>query len=123
MTFSKLFGFGFALAVVFSAFTIAFGQYLNSENLAIQIFHYLLVFIFSIALIRRLGVINYLEAFSVMGLWFFLRILVDLIVTGPIVGYKMYASPSIWIDYLIFLLALFLFHKKRHVDIRKKLAS
>jgi hypothetical protein len=62
-----------------------------------------------------------LEAIVVSALWLLLQLIVDVIVTGPIVGYGIFIKPSFLMGYFIIVVAMFLFHKKRHIHIRKQL--
>ena len=69
-------------------------------------------------LIRGVGVMNYLEAMFAAFLWVVLDLLVDALVTGPLVGYAMFATASLWAGYGTMAVFVFIMNKKRYVAIR-----
>jgi hypothetical protein len=73
----------------------------------------------AIALIRRFGPINYFEAFFVMFLWAVISLASDLIITSSIIGREVYSDWHFWLSYVVVLLAILIFHKKQHVEVRK----
>lgn len=124
MTFTKLIGFGILLAVVMSAVKVFFYQSFNwDDSTVVHYVFWLIAASFSVALIRRLGVITFLEAIVVCSLWIFFQLIVDLAVTASITGYRIFISPAFLIGYLIVIVAMFVFHKKRHVHIRKEMRA
>ncbi len=90
------------------SFQSAFGLYLSWAATAV----------IAAALVRRIGVINFLEAFFVCVLWFIADGFIDLIFTSGLLGLQIFSHWPLWIGYLVTFLAVFLFHKKRHVHIR-----
>lgn len=123
MTFGKFFGLGFVLAVILSALKIFYVQIFNDQSQAVQYAFWLVVILVTIACVRRLGVINYLEAFLVCGFWFIGVLFFDFLITSQILDFSIFARLDIWIGHAIMLLSIFLFHKKRHVKIRKEHAA
>lgn len=100
---------------------IIFFGYLNIELLAILIIYYLLLSACSIALVRRFGPINYFEAFLVIILWLIISLATDYYITATVVGGEVFADIHFWISYAVVLLAILIFHKKQHVEMRKAL--
>ncbi|HMR55400.1 MAG TPA: hypothetical protein PKD34_02300 [Candidatus Doudnabacteria bacterium] len=100
---------------------IIFFGYLNISLLPILIIYYLLLAAAAIALIRRFGPINYFEAFLAMFLWAVISLASDLIITSLIIGREVYSDWHFWLSYAVVLLAMLIFHKKQHVEIRKAL--
>lgn len=123
MEFSKLFGFGAFLVVVLTVLKVIAFQLFDLKLLAISLLFGLLVFVLTVASTRRLGVINYLEAMLAAGLWFIMILLTDLLVTGPLAGYGIFKTLLLWLSYLLGIITVLLFHKKRHIDIRRKMKS
>ncbi len=120
MTFSKFFGFGILLAITTALLTVFLNMYVNIAPLALNIIVWFLVLILAIALVRRLGVLNFLEGLLVFAVWLFFRAFTDILITAPLLGLGMYGKSQIWISYLILFVGVFFFHKKRHVHIRKE---
>ncbi len=119
MTFKKLFGYGILLAIVIVVIEFIFGRFLNIDSIWLQVSEWLLIAAFSIALSRRLGTINYLEAILVIGTWLIISLLFSYILLGTIT----FQHGYVWIGYLVMAVAIFIFHKKRHVEIRKQTAA
>lgn len=92
---------------------------LNLDSVYILIVFWLSVALITIACVRRVGVMNYLEAMLIMGFWLFFSLLIENITLAVLLGNDIYREPALWISYLVMILSIFLFHKKRHVEIRK----
>lgn len=121
MTFSKLFGLGGFLAIILAVLKLIAFQFFDLKLLAVSLFFGLVALVLTVACTRRLGFINYLEAMLTAGLWFIMILLVDLIVTGPLAGYGIFKTLLLWLSYLLVIITVLLFHKKRHIDIRRKM--
>lgn len=119
MTFKGLFGYGILLAIVMMAVNFVFGRYLNIDSIWIQVIECLFIAGFSIGFARRLGTINYLEAILVIGVW----LIISLMVNYFLLGTSVFATGYFWISYAVMALAIFISHKKRHVEIRREMAS
>ncbi len=100
---------------------IIFFGFLNIELLSILIVYYLLLAACAIALVRRFGPLNYFEAFLAMGLWLILSLVTDYLITASIIGREVFSDYHFWISYAVVLLAMLIFHKKQHVEMRKAL--
>ncbi len=98
---------------------VIFFGFLNVTLLPILIIYYLLLAAAAIALIRRFGPINYFEAFLAMILWVIISLVSDLIITSSIIGREVYSDWHFWLSYGVVLLAMLIFHKKQHVEVRK----
>lgn len=98
---------------------VIFFGFLNVTLLPILIIYYLLLAAAAIALIRRFGPINYFEAFLAMFLWAVISLASDLIITSSIIGREVYSDWHFWLSYGVVLLAILIFHKKQHVEVRK----
>ncbi len=108
-----------ALAIVLTtAVKLFFIVALNIDNIYIVYVMWLAVALVSIACSRRLGVISYVEAVLVMGVWLALSLVLDVIVIATIATNDIYHHLYLWISYLVMALMVFLFHKKRHVEVR-----
>ena len=73
------------------------------------------------ALVRRLGVINYMEAIFIMFLWTIADAFSDLVITSVITGLDIFSNPNYWYGLGIMNVVIFLVHKKRHVHVRNEL--
>ncbi len=75
------------------------------------------------AVIRRFGVINYLEVFFILFAWVLGGAFLDLLITGNFTGLSIFTKPEYWISYIFLILSALIFHKKRHIQIRKELQA
>ncbi len=101
---------------------IFFG-FLNYQSLGLAIFYYVIFVIVTIAIARRAGVLNYMEAFLLMIIWLIGSLIADVIITQNILGSFIFKNLYFWVSYPVFLLAVFIFHKKQHVETRKSMSS
>jgi hypothetical protein len=81
-----------------------------------------------VAIVRRFGVINYIEAFFLMFLWTVGNLFLDLALLSNYTGTSIFYKPDYWASLLVLNVGIFVFHKKRHVAVRhmlhaKKLAE
>jgi hypothetical protein len=123
MTLQKFFGLGVCLALLLGLLKVIFFKFLNPDLITLNLLFWLLIAVFSIGLVRRLGVINYLEAFLACGIWLLFVLLTDFLLTSFALGLKVFLNPKIWLGDLVMLLAIVASHKKRHVEIRKEQAK
>lgn len=121
MTLNKFFGFGAVMAGFFVLAKLFSYKVLNWELSVSHYIYFVLVGTFSVALIRRLGHINVLEAIAAIVIWIIFALFLDLIITAQILGPKIFLDLNFYIGYLVMAVFVFIFHKKRHVEIRKKL--
>lgn len=122
MTFKKLFSTLLVLWVILAVIKYGFFSGLNMDSLGIKILFGALVFGFSEALTRRLGVLNFLEAMLVSGFYTLTFLLLDLLILGSLLGNGFFTKSMYWIGYGLMIISIFFFHKKRHVEIRKQQA-
>jgi hypothetical protein len=123
MTFGKFFGFAFLLWAIQAVVKVLFINGYGLDTQAMEYLYWLLIAIVTIALVRRLGYINYLEAMLVAGFWFFIGLIMDFILTSPILGEIIASRWEVWVGYAVMLLVTFFFHKKRHIQVRKEQAA
>lgn len=121
MTPGQLISKTFIMQVFLVVVKIIFFGYLNIELLAILIVYYLLLAASAIALVRRFGPLNYLEVFLAMALWSIISLATDFLITSAITGREVFSDYHFWISYAVVLLAMLIFHKKQHVEMRKAL--
>lgn len=112
-------GYGVAWAFLTALAKLVLYSFLNNESLLIISAVYFFVLLCTIAFVRRLGVINYLESLVVIVFWLLFSLTLDLFVVGLWVGLDPYTTLWFWLFYPFCMLILFLMHKKRHIDIRK----
>ena len=120
MKFSRILGYGLLLAILLSVIKII-GQQLNLESLSIRLGLFFVEAIVSATVIRRVGTMSYLEAPLIATFWLIFLQITDLLVTGLLTGYALFGTGTYWISYIVVWLSIFLFHSKRHVEIRRKL--
>jgi hypothetical protein len=121
MSFSKFFGLGLLLALLTGGLTIIFDKYLGIVDPWNNYVLWFLIIIVTTGVVRRLGVISFLEAVLVSGVWLFFRMLFDVLITAPILGVGMYGKAQVWVSYVIIILSIFFLHKKLHVHNRKQM--
>lgn len=101
-------------------FKIIFGQFFDTSSENLIIAYLAVIAVYSIAIIRRAGILSYPEVVLVGIVWTLVAMFIDLFVTASFFfGLTMYLQPFLWLGYLVPLAAIFLFHKKRHVHIRR----
>lgn len=118
MTLGRLVSRTIVAIALFSLWKVIFFGYFNTENWALLVFFYVIAALVAIAVVRRLGVLNYLENFLVLIVWLVAALIVDWIVVGRILDDQVWSDGHFWISYLVIILAALIFHKKRHVEIR-----
>jgi hypothetical protein len=123
MTFGKFFGLGFMLTLVCAVAKVLFLQIFNDQSVVIMVAFWLFIVIATIACVRRLGIINYLESFLAAGMWFLFQLFFDFLITTQIVGLTFYKRYEMWVAYGLVVLIVILFHKKRHIQIRRDHAA
>ena len=77
--------------------------------------------VLSVAFIRRIGVLNFMEAFFIFLVWFLGGLFLDLLITSAFVRVPVFIQNTYWYGYLFMLFSIMLFHKKRHIHIRKEM--
>lgn len=107
------------LQVMFVILKVLFFGFLNVESIVILVVYYLVLAAVSIAVVRRIGALNYFEAFLVMGLWLIVALATDFLITANLAGSEIYNDGHFWWSYLIVLVVILVFHKKVHVEVRK----
>jgi len=75
----------------------------------------------SVAIIRRFGVINYLEALFLMVAWSIGDLFLDLAILSNFTGTSIFYKTEYWASFLVLNVGVFVFHKKRHLQVRKML--
>lgn len=115
--------FGFVNWLALLVLKVVFFGYLDPGAPFVRLLFALAAAVVSTAAVRRLGYINYLESLLVAGVWFFFTLVLDFVVLSPIVGEFSVLKVEVWASYLILALTVFLFHKKRHIKIRKEMAA
>lgn len=88
-----------------------------------EIVYWLLTAVVVSALVRRLGILNFLEAFFITFVWSILDLLLDLAITASFTGLDIFRQWQYWVGCGILILSVILFHKKRHVKLRQQMAS
>ncbi len=96
--------------------------FINVLNIDSAIFQYGMSFVLAlitIAIIRRMGVLNYLESFFTTIVWLVISLVTDLVITTSFTGRDVYKTWYLWISYIVVIVAMIIFHKKIHVETRK----
>ncbi|PIR96518.1 MAG: hypothetical protein COT92_00610 [Candidatus Doudnabacteria bacterium CG10_big_fil_rev_8_21_14_0_10_42_18] len=106
--------------LAFSALKYYFFDRIFFGNLAVQyLVFWILVIVLATIFARKLGVINYFEAIFIAVVWTVMALVSDLMVLTNILDYNIYSLWQFWVGYLLLPLAVFFFHRKRHVELRK----
>jgi hypothetical protein len=123
VTIKKFFLFLFLQLAILLAVKLVLFKVFNSTGGAAEYFYWSVLALVGIAMVRRLGILNYLEAAFVAVVWFVFNVFFDLLIASRFLGLRMFGQWQLWAGYLIFMLSVFLFHRKRHVEIRREQAK
>jgi hypothetical protein len=105
--------------LIFTILKVWFFHYEIFSNYGIQqAAFWVLSAIIAIALVRRLGIISYLEAMFVMAVWSLSGMLIDLLITSAAAGLGIFYQTAYWFGFVAMDAAIFVFHKKRHLHVR-----
>ena len=122
MTIKNLFLYSFLQWVFFSLLKLWFFNYEILSNSGWQnILYWLLAAVIAAAMVRRFGVIYFLEAIFLIIVWTLGDLLLDLMLLSIYTGLGIFSKMEYWVGFFIFALAVLFFHKKRHIHVRKLL--
>jgi hypothetical protein len=122
MTPKKFFLYFLLQWIIWAVLKVWFFNYEVFSNQGVQeIVFWAAIIVATAAIVRRLGVISFLEAFFAFVVWSFGILLLDLLITTAYLGMGIFSSVPYWSTFIVFALAIFLFHKKRHLHIRKEM--
>ena len=119
MTIAALFLGTIISEILFVATKVLFIGYLNMDNFIIKVVYFVVLTLITIAIVRRMGVIQYLECFFLAIVWLIVMVIVDLLITSSFIGWDMYKHIYFYFSYLVVVLAIIFFHKALHVEVRK----
>ncbi len=123
MTIKKFFIVFLLQFLAFSALKVVFYRSFDYTSIFWEFLYWAATVIITVVLVRRLGVINFLEAMFVAGFWLVFDFLLDFFITWPLSGTMIYATLALWAGYLFMVLFVFFLHQKRHIHIRKEQAA
>ncbi|MCL5666803.1 MAG: hypothetical protein M1383_03470 [Patescibacteria group bacterium] len=123
MTFKKLAIYTFWQLFLLIALKVLFFKYWGFNNSLFSFYYWIAVMVITAAAVRRLGVINFLESMFVAIFWFLLDLFFDLLITSLFTGFALFSYYQFWTGYFVFLVMIFLAHKKRHIAIRHEQAK
>lgn len=109
--------------VLFILTKLVFIQYLNIESTTFVVLFWLCLAVISIAIVRRIGILNYFESFFLAFTWTLVALFLDLMITTTITGRAVYSTGYFWLSYAVVAIAIVIFHKKAHVEIRKMMRT
>ena len=113
----------FIAQVLFVITKVFFINTLNMDSWAIMVAFFVLLIVETIAVVRRMGTLNYIESFFLVGVWLITILIVDYAVTSRLIDDDLYTTLYYWMTYLAIILSLIIFHKKLHVQVRKANAN
>lgn len=119
MTIASLLIGTFTSQVIFVLLKVFFFKSLDLSNSLVIALFYIVFVIAIIAIVRRLGILNYLESIFLSAVWLITSLIVDAVITGTVVGYDMYKTWTYWLSLLVMIVVVMSFHKKQHVEVRK----
>lgn len=120
MTVRKFITISFLQWVVLFPLKIFYFKGSFGEGIVAQVWYLAITAFIVLVLVRRIGVITYLEAIFLAIFWFLADLFLELLITASISGVGMFKSLALWLGYLVLMLTVFLFHKKRHIQVRKE---
>lgn len=122
MTGKKLLFFTFLQWVLLALIKVWFFKNQIFSNPGIQeIGFWILIFVIITALVRRFGHISFLEAFFIAVFWTLLNLFLDLLWVTPFTSTEIFFRRRYLSGAACLILAVMLFHKKRHIKIRHDL--
>lgn len=119
MTAGKFITFTIVVLFLTTVVKVFFVTVLDINNLFLVYIMWALLALITIACVRRIGVINYVESALIIVFWVFFSMFFDLLIVYSLTGPGIYSRAWLWGSYLAVALMVFLFHKKRHVEIRR----
>ena len=119
MTISSLLIGTFAFQVILALLKIFFIGSLDLDNTVVMSLFFIFIIVVAIATVRRMGILNYIESFFISGVWFITALIVDYVITANFTGFDIYKTWYYWFTFLAVILAVILFHKSLHVEVRK----
>lgn len=119
MTIASLLIGTFASQVLFVLIKIFFIGSLDMDNGLIMAAYYTALVLVTIAVVRRMGILNYVESIFLVGVWFFTILIVDYVITASFIGWDIYKIWTYWLSILVILLSVMIFHKALHVQVRR----
>jgi hypothetical protein len=121
MTIAKFFIIFFLQAVIFIALKVFFFDGFDYQAMHWKLLYWGATVGLAIALVRSLGVLNYLESIFIAFMWVVFNLLFDVLITRPLAGVSIFTTQALWVGYGVMALAIFWFHRKRHIHVREKL--
>ncbi|HYF05453.1 MAG TPA: hypothetical protein VEA59_04750 [Patescibacteria group bacterium] len=115
MSFTRFLGLGFLYVVLVCIGKLFVVQFLGTGSSNVWWMFVLYISLIAVALIRRLGVINFLESFLTIGTWTFFSLTGDVVVSANLAGLVIYKTWYFWLGYLVAAVCMLLLHKKQHV--------
>lgn len=109
--------------ILFIITKIVFINYLNLDSSIVFWLLFIFLTVETIAVVRRMGVLNLFESLFVSVIWLIISLLVDIVITTTFTGRDVYSHLYFWATYLLIILAVMVFHKKVHVQARKERAK
>lgn len=88
-----------------------------------QIIFWILTCVIIAAIVRRFGLISFLEAFFLIIVWTLGNLLLDLLLVSNYTGLSIFHTQGYWVSFLVMDASIFILHKKRHIHIRKELRA
>jgi hypothetical protein len=119
MTIASLLLGTIASQILFVLVKVFFIGSLDLENIVVKGIYYFALVIITIAVVRRMGILNYVESFFLCAVWLITSLFVDYVVTAHFVGWDIYKTWLYWITLLVIILSVLFFHKALHVQVRK----
>jgi succinate-acetate transporter protein len=119
----KLFGYGIVFAILTGLLRLLAANVFNTSNIAVDAVLWVVLVVIAVATSRRLGVINYLEAMVTAVLWLVFSLTFDALCIARFITPSLWQRTETYVGYAVGMLAIFLFHQKRHVAIRRERAQ
>ncbi len=119
MTIASLLIGTFASQVIFVLLKVFFINSLDLDNWVVMTAFFIALIITTIAVIRRMGILNYIESIFLVVVWLITTLIVDVAITVQVVGYDIYKTWYYWLTFVAIILAMMIFHKKLHVQVRQ----
>jgi hypothetical protein len=121
MTIRGFFIFSFIQWLLISVLKVIFFRADLIGNMGLQhILYWVLVGVITAAMVRRLGIMNFLESVFIIFVWVLGDLFSDLVITSAYTGVGIFTGWTLWTGCIVQVVTIFFFHKKRHIVIRQQ---
>jgi hypothetical protein len=113
----------FLQGLILTCLKVLFFKYFNYSDPNSQVVFIAITIVPMVILVRALGIMSFIEAFLISIFWVLLGLLLDVLFTSSFIGASVFSQGVLWSGYIVIVVVVFVFHKKRHVHVRNQLIA